>query len=426
MKQLLCSGVIIVLAMSFYGCANSSASLQETQQNTINDEGESTETTTFELIEEETNEPIIVTDKVGKGCTYYQYSTNRTYVEGSSLPTPQNYDNYITNDYTYWYFEEFSEEDGPAWVLEVNDTKKSIYEPIITSISGVNVSLCRFTDCVNMKKSPKLPDTITVMYYSYKGCTSLIATPEIPEGVTSMKNAFEGCTSLIEASIIPNSVTDLESAFSDCKKLTGTIVINAQNVISYNKCFNNVNFSLQQLNVTGTSPILNELKATGIGDNGTTVTQPTTETPIDTTSVLSSGQKIVTDKYEFTLNKVELAYEVRPDNPPSLYQYYPAESGKVYIHVDMDIKNLQKQNMYCDEIFTVTADYNNGYTYKGFETVEDDDGDFTYANITYITPLETKGVHGLVKCPEEVASSINSLFVIISFTDGREYKYIIR
>lgn len=141
---------------------------------------------------------------------------------------------------------------------------------------------------------------------------------------------------------------------------------------------------------------------------------------------ISLGEKVVSSSYEFTLNKVELSYDVIPDNPPMYYSHYAAQTGEVYIHIDADVKNTQKQNIACDEVYSVTADYDGGYTYSGFSVVEDSDGDFTYANITSLKPLQTLGIHNLVNCPEEVESSGKPLFIIITLNDGTKYKYVIR
>ena len=114
---------------------------------------------------------------------------------------------------------------------------------------------------------------------------------------------------------------------------------------------------------------------------------------------ISVGETITTDTMEITINKAELSYDVLPDQKPDFYSHYPAEVGKVFIHLDVDVKNLAKQSLSCDEIMTVTADYNGGYTYNGFEVVEDSFSGFTYSNITSIAPLDTLGVHYLIECP---------------------------
>ena len=141
---------------------------------------------------------------------------------------------------------------------------------------------------------------------------------------------------------------------------------------------------------------------------------------------ISIGQKVVTENCEFTLNKVELSYDVKPQNPPSYYTHYPASDGQVYIYINATVKNIQKQSLECDEIYSVEADYDNGYKYIGFNIVNDSDGDFTYANINSVEPLQTRGVHCLIDCPEEVETSSKPLSITIKMKDGSEYLYKIR
>lgn len=71
---------------------------------------------------------------------------------------------------------------------------------------------------------------------------------------------------------------------------------------------------------------------------------------------IKKEETIYMEDLEFTLNKVEFSYDVVPENPPSFYSHYPADPGQVYIHVDADVKNLQKSDLYCDEIYAVIAD----------------------------------------------------------------------
>lgn len=138
------------------------------------------------------------------------------------------------------------------------------------------------------------------------------------------------------------------------------------------------------------------------------------------------GQTISTEDYDFTLNKVELSYRVEPDYKPSYYHYYDAPENEIYVYVNASIKNKKKMSVDCDTIYTATVDYNDGYTYEGFHIADDYDGDFTYANITDIDPLQTLGVHSLISCPEEVETSDTPLFVTIKIRGGEEYKYTIR
>ncbi len=56
---------------------------------------------------------------------------------------------------------------------------------------------------------------------------------------------------------------------------------------------------------------------------------------------------------------------------------------------------------------------------------KDSRGDFTYSNITSISPLNTEYVHYLFSVPEEVESSSDTV-VIIFRIDGNDYTYTVR
>lgn len=140
---------------------------------------------------------------------------------------------------------------------------------------------------------------------------------------------------------------------------------------------------------------------------------------------IKAGEKIVTDAMEVTINSVKLTYDVLPDDTSGFYTHYEADKGKVYISVDADVTNKAKQNLGCDEIGTIIANYNDGYTYRGFVVVKDSTTGFTYANITSVDPLETRGIKWLIECPQEVETSTNPLYLEISI-EGQKFKYTVR
>ena len=141
---------------------------------------------------------------------------------------------------------------------------------------------------------------------------------------------------------------------------------------------------------------------------------------------IAVGQTVTPEGIEFTLNKVVFSHKVEPDVKPSYYSYYDSKSGQVYIYINAKVKNLGQSSIGCDEIYSVTADYNNGYTYTGFNIADDDDGDFTYANISNVDPLATKGVHYLIDCPVEVETSDKPVSLTFRFKDGSQYLYKLR
>lgn len=141
---------------------------------------------------------------------------------------------------------------------------------------------------------------------------------------------------------------------------------------------------------------------------------------------ISIGETINTGDYEFTLLDVELTYEVLPPNTSSVYTSYPAESGKVYVHVEADVKNTMQRDIRISELFKTSVIYDGKYPYTGFAIVNDGDNRFDWVS-SYVaaTPLETCRAHGLVECPVEVDLSDNSLVVYLEM-GGKTYKYVIR
>ena len=144
------------------------------------------------------------------------------------------------------------------------------------------------------------------------------------------------------------------------------------------------------------------------------------------TPPISLGETIYGSDYEFTLKNVELTYELLPPNTSSVYTSYPAESGKVYVHVDADVKNTMQRDLRTEELFKTTVLYDGKYNYTGFPIVTDGDNRFDWVS-SYVaaTPLETCLAHGLVECPVEVDESGKPITVFIEI-NGTVYEYSLR
>ena len=127
---------------------------------------------------------------------------------------------------------------------------------------------------------------------------------------------------------------------------------------------------------------------------------------------------------EFTVNHVTFTYDVLPDHMDVIYNHYEAEKGKIYLDIDVSIKNLSKNNLPCDEVAEITLDYNDGYTYQAFPVVEDSQTGFTYANISSIDPLETVEMRYLVDCPIEVYVNENSADIFMTIAVGGEERIL--
>lgn len=214
-------------------------------------------TSTFEYCSSLLNAPIIPEGVVNmrytfRGCTALIKAPDipdsvtvmdATFDGCSSLKEVSNIPLGVTS--LYFTFSDCSSlEDTPAIPLSV------------TSMWGT------FSGCSSLKIVPNIPNGVINMERTFQSCTSLEKTPIIPSSVTNMNGTFYGCSKLTTVSEIPKSVVNMSFAFGACLSLTGNICINA-NPSEYDYCFDGVDFTAQNLTLSGTSTMLDELRATG-------------------------------------------------------------------------------------------------------------------------------------------------------------------
>ena len=229
------------------------------------------------------------------GAKYTVKATN-TVLEGNGTnkfpDTPAKGDTYEEGDYKYTYNRGFNVgtgmDYGSEWFVAVKDKTKTEYGEILSEIAGKPITnmfgtfeYCTslttaptipnsvtnmkgtFLGCTSLTTAPIIPNGVTNMYTTFSGCESLTAAPTIPSSVTNMTGTFFKCTSLTTAPVIPSSVTNIKNTFKGCASLTGTIEINA-NPSYFEDCFNR---TYEQITLTGTSTMLNELAATSQSGN---------------------------------------------------------------------------------------------------------------------------------------------------------------
>lgn len=138
------------------------------------------------------------------------------------------------------------------------------------------------------------------------------------------------------------------------------------------------------------------------------------------------AETVKTLNKEITINSIDFKNEVYPPKRDGYYNYYKANNGEIYLHISVSAKNLEKQAIFCDEIMDIIADYNNGYSYYAFSTVEDDTLGFTYSNIKTIDPLTTKNIHYLISFPKEVQTNTNAPLILKFIIDNQEYNLKLR
>ena len=220
----------------------------------------------------------------------------KVYNAGEKLPcgyVSQTGDTYVDKDYEYKYngssfYSDWNlNETQNGWGVKVINKNQKSYDIVLSNINNQNINTLRYTfqNCYNLITAPKIPNTTTDMCGTFECCFALTDAPAIPDGVKDLEFTFANCFVMVNAPIIPstvenmhqtfyncyqittvspihNSVTDMRGAFQCCTSLTGTIEIDA-NPSVYSDCFRGTDFQTQNITLTGTSTMLDEIGATG-------------------------------------------------------------------------------------------------------------------------------------------------------------------
>lgn len=142
---------------------------------------------------------------------------------------------------------------------------------------------------------------------------------------------------------------------------------------------------------------------------------------------LAMNETVTKDnKYELTVIGTNFGKTILPPNTSSYYTYYEAKTdGHQYLEVKYNYKNLAESNVRSDNILSMTIKYDNKYEYTGFCVIEDDESDFTYANITNIAPLTTGKLHYLFDLPDDVVNGEGS--IVATLKSGNDiYEIVLR
>ena len=230
-----------------------------------------------------------LTDKQYRFANYDGYEN--MYVAGDLFPETVNVgDVYVYQDWEYrygyaaplvfnWYSLEYMGVDGYS-VLNVSPTGWSVvanrnsendghYSGMLSYVNNVPVTNAMLmfggirysTECASVGG---ISSELVTMYNAFSG-TTLQEMPEIPDGVINLSSAFDSCDQMKNPKTIPASVINMDSAFVGCTALEGVWEINAQITETSNlhQALAGIDFNLQDLTLTGTCPLLDELGLTG-------------------------------------------------------------------------------------------------------------------------------------------------------------------
>lgn len=176
---------------------------------------------------------VMVSDNGGYGKTVYNEFEYLPYGYECQIGDTYTDDGYIftyqKGDYSILFTAKYSGTGSNkyseiTWIPVVKDKTLSSYPDIINEINYAPIKLLTntFTDCKNLVKTPRLPDTVIDMTETFKNCSSLISVTNIPTSLINMQCTFQNCTSLenFDGKTIPNTVMSMDRTFRGCTSLT--------------------------------------------------------------------------------------------------------------------------------------------------------------------------------------------------------------
>lgn len=136
--------------------------------------------------------------------------------------------------------------------------------------------------------------------------------------------------------------------------------------------------------------------------------------------IVNLGEVVsIPDICDFSIESTNIADTIIPPQASGYYSYYNANEGKTLVDICIAYKNTSTSSVYADDIISGKLFYADKYEYTGFTTIEEDNrSDFTYTNISSISPLSTEYIHYIFEVPVEVQDSSASVSAQLSFNEN--------
>lgn len=130
---------------------------------------------------------------------------------------------------------------------------------------------------------------------------------------------------------------------------------------------------------------------------------------------------------EFTINKCQFSEKVEPSNPTGFYRYLPAKDGKLYVDLQVTVKNTQDIAVKQSQLLGSAVLYCGDESYSIQTVVETaQGGDLnTFTSQSDINSSETRVYHLVATVPAEVKDSKDDLWIRITANDTK-YIYNVR
>lgn len=156
-------------------------------------------------------------------------------------------------------------------------------------------------------------------------------------------------------------------------------------------------------------------------------TEAPTEAPTEpeTTAAskkLSKGLSLSSDSFEVKILSIDSLNTLKPPKPDGVYTYFTASSGKTFLVVKIQAKNIGGDKVAIDKIASASCIYKDKYNYSASCVFEEDGGEDlnSHPGIYGVSPLDTVICYYLIEVPSEAKSGPYT----ITFTfDGENYEY---
>lgn len=222
---------VVNVNMSFYGCSRLRGEMQIEGKPSVIDKCFGFAST------DETG--VLRLRSIGEGDGFALYGTrsvdafsrivmwyDRTKLESTIGATE------IVGEYIYRYGMEFKDGEWvvpvgavgsmQGWGARVHKHTKTEYASVLSEVEGKPVLSMAGTylSCLNMVKSPSIPNGVKSLYKTYFNCVNMVTGPTvIPSSVTTMQSTFQQCSKLVTVPTIYQSVVNMESTFASCTSL---------------------------------------------------------------------------------------------------------------------------------------------------------------------------------------------------------------
>ncbi len=141
-------------------------------------------------------------------------------------------------------------------------------------------------------------------------------------------------------------------------------------------------------------------------------------------NIINVGDVISGKDWEISIESAQFSQRVDPPVKNAFYNYYQVDDSlNTYLYVVLNCKNISTLDLSASSVATITAKYDNKYTYSSFSAIPDDTLGFTYTSITNIKPLTSNKIYFLAEMPKSISEEKDTAVEINIKFENNVYTY---